>query len=381
MDLVYNKAQATIIAAAGNKPTFGLPGVQNLPRAPQMCATISKSEYVFVPPDPAHEIQNSKWNSRGWTHQETVLSRRRLIFCEDQVYFECSSMHCYEAMKLPLEALHVWTRQRFSKWNEPGLFTPLSKQRYPLDETFRQISQYTKRDLSCPEDILNGMMGIFGAYANIYQSFLHYGGIPIVPDVTLEDFDSGNIRHSTRVEQFATGLCWKLKGPSKRRLGFPSWSWTGWYGVVDTLNGYEGYIRNSHDIKFWVESRGGGLTDFETFCDTPNAIGSARNPGTGLHVDAAVVKVRFQYSTPYPLGTDLQAVLETENQSLVCEHFYLTPHMREGDNLCQKLLTEKYDGIVLGVRQGTLYLGGDDSSEGYRTMDGDAENTPVVLVV
>jgi hypothetical protein len=273
--------------------------------------------------------------------------------------------------------LHVRTRQRFSKWNEPGIFTPISKQRHPLDDAFGQIAQYTKRDLSYPEDILNGMMGIFGAYANTYQSFLHYGGIPIVPDVTLEKWDPERTRHSTRVEQFATGLCWKLKGPSKRRLDFPSWSWAGWYGVVDTLGGYEGYIQNTYDINFWIESSGGRLTDLETFCNTLDIVGSTENQGTGLHIDAAVVKVRFQYSAPYPLGTDLQAVLETDDHSLVCKDFHLTRQIREYDNFCQKLLTEQYDGIVLGVRQGTYYAG---DGEGRRTM-GDSQNSLVVMVV
>lgn len=65
MDLIYNNAQATIIAVAGNEPTFGLPGVQNRLRAPQAYATIGDTKYVYVLPDPAHEIQNSKWNSRS----------------------------------------------------------------------------------------------------------------------------------------------------------------------------------------------------------------------------------------------------------------------------------------------------------------------------
>jgi hypothetical protein len=113
MDLVYNRAQATIIAVAGDEAGFGLPGVSNRLRAPSVSATIGNSLYMSVPPDPAHEIQGSKWNSRGWTHQEAVLSKRRLIFCEDQVYFECSSMHCYESMDMPLMALHTRNQLRF----------------------------------------------------------------------------------------------------------------------------------------------------------------------------------------------------------------------------------------------------------------------------
>ena len=85
-----------------------------------------------------------------------------------------------------------------------------------------------------------------------------------MPGVTLEERGSDpgekRIRHSNRVEQFATGLCWQLKDPSRRRLGFPSWSWIGWHGVV-ALVSFEGYIQDTHDITFWVESPSGRLTD------------------------------------------------------------------------------------------------------------------------
>lgn len=60
MNLVYNRAQATIIAAAGDEPNFGLPGVSKRLRAPSVSAIIGNTSYVSVPPDPAHEIQGSK---------------------------------------------------------------------------------------------------------------------------------------------------------------------------------------------------------------------------------------------------------------------------------------------------------------------------------
>jgi len=32
---------------------------------------------------------------------------------------------------------------------------------------------------------------------------------------------------------FASGLCWLMSGPCRRRVGFPSWSRTGWHGVPE----------------------------------------------------------------------------------------------------------------------------------------------------
>jgi hypothetical protein len=84
MDLVYSKAQATIIAAASSDPTIGLAGVESKLRSPSVTVRIGEELYVYVPPDPSREILQSAWNSRGWTHQETILSRRRIFFCSNQ---------------------------------------------------------------------------------------------------------------------------------------------------------------------------------------------------------------------------------------------------------------------------------------------------------
>ena len=84
MDLVYSKAQATIIAAASNDPTIGLAGVKSKLREPSVTMKIGEELYAYVPPDPSREILQSVWNGRGWTHQETILSRRRIFLCSNQ---------------------------------------------------------------------------------------------------------------------------------------------------------------------------------------------------------------------------------------------------------------------------------------------------------
>ncbi|KAF8862670.1 HET-domain-containing protein, partial [Acephala macrosclerotiorum] len=89
MDLVYSKAQATIIAVSSPDPSYGLPGVGSKERASSVTINIGNELHAYVPPHPTAEIYGSVWNSRGWTHQETILSRRRIFFCKHQIYFEC----------------------------------------------------------------------------------------------------------------------------------------------------------------------------------------------------------------------------------------------------------------------------------------------------
>lgn len=52
-----------------------------------------------------------------------MLARRVLIFSQDQVYFECKSMNCFEALQSPLDALHNPSAQRFQSYVRAGLFS------------------------------------------------------------------------------------------------------------------------------------------------------------------------------------------------------------------------------------------------------------------
>ncbi|KAK3381779.1 hypothetical protein B0H63DRAFT_546451 [Podospora didyma] len=92
MDLIYGNASCTIIAAADADPSAGLPGISR-PREPRSSTRTQTGHcYVSIPEDPLIRIKGSVWNSRGWTFQEALLSPRCLIFCHDQVYFQCGGM-------------------------------------------------------------------------------------------------------------------------------------------------------------------------------------------------------------------------------------------------------------------------------------------------
>ncbi|PMD13440.1 HET-domain-containing protein, partial [Hyaloscypha hepaticicola] len=88
MDLVYNCATLTIVAACGKNSAFSLPRVSRS-RFLQRSITVGEYDIVSALSNPVRDVRNSKWMSRGWTYQEALLSKRRLIFTEKQVYFEC----------------------------------------------------------------------------------------------------------------------------------------------------------------------------------------------------------------------------------------------------------------------------------------------------
>ena len=107
MNLVYKNSDITIIAAAGKDPAYGLPGVSSRHRQPQPQIKIGKYSLASSLLDIRSTAMESYWNTRGWTYQESLLSTRRIIFTDQQVYYECHGMLCYEVWDLPLREMHT----------------------------------------------------------------------------------------------------------------------------------------------------------------------------------------------------------------------------------------------------------------------------------
>lgn len=65
MDLVYQRAQATIIAAAGSNADFGLPEVSSPRQKHQVCTTVNGVHLASLRTDPWQLVHTSVWNSRA----------------------------------------------------------------------------------------------------------------------------------------------------------------------------------------------------------------------------------------------------------------------------------------------------------------------------
>jgi hypothetical protein len=84
MDKICQEAQFTIIAAVGQNPHHGLPGVRGTLRKPQIRLQVGANTFVY-PAGVSEEVEKSTWYSRAWTYQEMFLSRRKLFFTGSQV--------------------------------------------------------------------------------------------------------------------------------------------------------------------------------------------------------------------------------------------------------------------------------------------------------
>ncbi|KAK2042427.1 HET-domain-containing protein, partial [Colletotrichum somersetense] len=68
MDLIYNNAELTIVAAAGPDETYGLPGIGSSKRLRQHAVELNDTTVISTGPDPATYVEQiSRWWKRGWT--------------------------------------------------------------------------------------------------------------------------------------------------------------------------------------------------------------------------------------------------------------------------------------------------------------------------
>ncbi|KAJ4286496.1 hypothetical protein N0V90_013196 [Kalmusia sp. IMI 367209] len=316
MDLIYRHAYLTIIAAAGATPHYGLPGVGNRCRSPQLQGMVLGEKLVSTLPDPISEIKQAIWYHRGWTYQEGILSPRRLIFTDRQMYFECSGMYCCEALNFPLGDLHMDDgKQFYEKYCHGiniGLF-PKELGKVPW-EVVKRIEEYTKRQLTKPSDILNGISGILNAFKRSCE-VRHCAGVPMIPSGRKRTGKSKEYKDKWPPKfGFCAGLSWAATSPSERRPGFSSWSWTSCrseikWGIKDED---WRYLEPNDDLELSIQLENGEYEDVEEFHESYGDTGK-KVSGT-LHVSTSMYLLEIQQSETS--DSDFQYEVKVELEEL-----------------------------------------------------------------
>jgi hypothetical protein len=252
MDLIYKGSELTIVAASGIDANAGLPGVGTTKRNPQPVVSVGNMSIISMMPHPHYTIKASKWMTRAWTLQESVLSRRRLVFTNDQIYFECNAMNCFESLSAPLELLHTKTKDSFYAFMRSGLFTGrdegLRRQIFanPFGDFDDQDSSwsddftkylvlatnYNSRDLSFEDDSLKAFAGIAKYFETFKCPISQIAGIPYLrPSVFSDETPSFDCLVAALCWRHIE-CCWSGVGKIIRRPTFPSWTWAGWAGAA-----------------------------------------------------------------------------------------------------------------------------------------------------
>jgi len=240
MHLIYGLAILTIVAAHGEDADAGLTGVQpgsrgnskvllNLDDITIQCRSNSE---VFNTHDDVGLVENylwkSKYSSRGWTFQESLLSTRALVFTRKQVFWECPT--CTWA-----EETH-WESKSIAYVGQRGIIDPTPQDIWednfdraayggPGEKTreFQRnsypnlVKAYSQRQLTNEGDILNAFTGVLAS---------------------IKAREKTRFLYALRERHIGNDLLWGWDRPSAPRDsgGWPSWSWLAWKGVVDIPN-------------------------------------------------------------------------------------------------------------------------------------------------
>ncbi|KAI2470852.1 HET-domain-containing protein [Annulohypoxylon bovei var. microspora] len=228
MDAVYSNSELTIIAAAGQDENHGLPGVSSCPRAVTLVAELEGSRVLWFQ-NPQDLIQKSKWNTRGWTYQEAFLAQRRLVFLDDQIYFECDIMLFCETILWP----------HYMDLTKPIFCEQELKTKDAFDIFYYLggiIGEYTARELRYDKDSL------FAIAAGLCWEHVHN--------------------------------CWESSGKPRRRFAppssvLPSWTWAGWAGQVVFRTVWHSLVGNTIRVRqFWLEDEDGYRSTVDTVAES-----------------------------------------------------------------------------------------------------------------
>lgn len=277
MNLIYKQSELTIIAAAGSGPSYGLPGVSrhrlNVPQK----SMLKLGAHVIVPLmsewkklEASYDMHmdsfaGSTWNSRGWTYQEAVVSRRRLIFTDRLVVYQC-----WESMwdeRFPSTEPTTPSARAMTKLSmASGVPQFLSHGPIGLDASDfgNHASEYFGRHFTYMSDQLLAFQGILQEFASSAAALQHLCAVPVYqvssspsasrlqtrprPRSRVSEKLKSLLGRKQRLEPscgpelsalagFVPGLCWDLVpkdasvGVSPRRDGaacLPSWSWMSW---------------------------------------------------------------------------------------------------------------------------------------------------------
>lgn len=164
---------------------------------------------------PVDYISTSQWDSRAWTFQERMLSRRCLLFVNGRIYYQCRRTTFCEDMEMPLNG----------GWSLDSIDMPTRIFREkPFVQFTSAVELYTRRELTNPIDILNAFEGVQLVLEKRISAKIFYGVLETMVD---------------------SSLIWESTKRLFRRSGFPSWSWSGWIGEIQW--------KYSEPARSWIE--------------------------------------------------------------------------------------------------------------------------------
>lgn len=211
MHLIYAYASITIIAAVGEDANHGLRGFKKL-TAPrnirQDIIQLGGSERIILK-NSIHAMNfPTSYYKRGWTFQELIFSRRRLIFKNEGIQWQCQcNSTWYEDLIPRLEM------ERISNDHDNLFYETVPR----LSIMANTMMEFNDMAFTFPEDAVPAFQGIQSILHRTFPGGLIYGHPEFFFDITLTWTCLDDVNR-------------RVSPAEKQQL--PSWSWLGWQGRV-----------------------------------------------------------------------------------------------------------------------------------------------------
>lgn len=245
MASIYEAALFTLVAADGLNAEHRIVGIRGVSRARELPPALKLTSRLRLRARGSFDILNSAWASRGWTLQEHIFSKRKLVFVHGSVQWICQESRSFEDLcqEFPSNRGTSTKDQPFDQELESVGDLALNYPKISQLETLLHL--YSRRHLTYEADVLNAVEAIFTAN---HQAFPHgfIWGPPI------DFFDSVLLWSGTR-RRF--GLKRRRGSRFSSQSHFPSWSWTGWVGLIDDGQWRSGNYVKDADERFWWDHR------------------------------------------------------------------------------------------------------------------------------
>ena len=220
MGKIYGNSILTICICCGEDANYGIPGIEPGTRKTRQVVNIVGNIIIGNDVHSSEDLRDMKWDTRGWTLQEKVLSQRKLQIHDTCVRWWCwhtitsEDEHCRHVAWKP-ETTHQY--MYFFK-TEHDLVVSKIQKNSNMDIYAFIVSDYTARSLTHQSDAESAVMGALTAIYGLFWGKFVAG----MPDT-----------------EISAALLWAPLGSSERRIDpktgvpmFPSWSWLGWQGHV-----------------------------------------------------------------------------------------------------------------------------------------------------
>ncbi|KAG2110065.1 heterokaryon incompatibility protein-domain-containing protein [Suillus cothurnatus] len=252
MELIYGSSVFTIFAAGGTSAHDPLPGIRPGTRDPKQQIAKIQGLHLAVPLVlPREAMASSVWDTRGWTYQELMLSRRRIFLTPFHVHFECgediwSEDVIAEHINLPWDSHPL-------KYGGAGGFTfvhaPTQWSR-PLYMVHYMsiIGKYTQRRLTMESDIVNAVTALINAMTKGSKVAGGYPGQAFRFGMPLIDLELALVWQPT-----ANTSCVRRVPGDGNMTPWPSWSWAAWRGAVQYS-----------EVSLFVNAQNGGVSPWIT---------------------------------------------------------------------------------------------------------------------